>query len=267
MSETKDIVLAPIHPNAGVEAAYKKRLLRLVNEMARSVQYFVKAAYRANEPVLAEDATDPADALRSAMEKLADRWRARFDDGSEALAEYFAKSSGERTDAALKAALKKAGFTIAFKPTPAQRDVMAATVQANVSLIKSIPDQFMTAVEGSVFRAVQTGGDLGMLTKELQKHAGVTRRRAAFIALDQNNKANAAMKRARQSELGIDEEEWRHSGGGKHPRSTHVRAGRERTRYRVSEGWLDPATGRRIWPGTEPGCRCVGRSVIPGLER
>lgn len=263
----KDITLAPIYPSAGVEAEYRKRLLDLVNEMAKSYAWFVRAAYRSNEPAIMAIDADPTDALRKAMEKLADRWRARFDDRAEALAEYFATEASKRTDAALKAALRKSGFTIKFKPTPAQRDIMKATVQANVSLIKSIPDQYMVAVQGAVFRAVQTGGDLGTLTTELQKHAGVTRRRARFIALDQNNKANAALKRARQAELGIDEEEWRHSGGGKHPRPSHVHAGRERVRYKVSEGWLDPATGRRIWPGTEVGCRCVGRPIIKGLER
>ena len=32
----------------------------------------------------------------------------------------------------------------------------------------------------------------------------------------------AAMNRARQDELGIEKARWRHSGGGKHPRPTHV---------------------------------------------
>lgn len=257
-------LLAPIHPNAGVEAEYRRRLQKLIAEMNASVLYFVSAAYRANEPVLAQDAV-PADELRKALAKLGRRWRKRFDDAAPDLATYFATDASKRSDFALRAALKKGGFTIAFKPTPTQRDVMAATVQANVSLIKSIPDQYLTQVEGSVMRAVQTGGDLGALTKELTAHYGVTKKRAAFIASDQGNKATAALKKARQTELGIEEEEWVHSGGGKHPRPTHVKAGKDRVRYKISEGWLDPATGRRIWPGTEPGCRCVGRSVIPTL--
>lgn len=261
----KDRSLTPVYPNEGVTAAYQKRLLKLVDEMARSLIYFVSAAYKANEPAaMAEDA-DPADALRKAMEKLSKRWERRFDDAADALAEHFAKDVSGRSDAALKASLRKAGLTVKFKITAAQRDILKATVQQNVALIKSIPEQYLTQVQGAVMRAVQVGGDLGTLSKELQHQHGVTRRRAAFIARDQNNKSTAALKRNRQMEVGIEEEIWRHSGGGKHPRPTHVKAGKDRVRYKVSEGWLDPATGRRIWPGSEVGCRCVGRPVIPGL--
>jgi uncharacterized protein with gpF-like domain len=262
----KDIVLAPIYPNAGLEAAYRKRLLKLVDEMSKSLLWWLRAAYREHEPtILAEDAS-PSHAMSKAMEDLAKRWTKRFDAGADEFASYFAKASAERTDAAMKAALRKAGFTIKFKPTKAQTDLIDATTKANVALIKSIPQQYLTNVQGLVFRAIQTGGDLGTLTKELQTQHGVTRRRASFIARDQSNKATAALKRARQTELGIEEEAWRHSGGGKHPRPSHVKAGKDRVRYRVDTGWLDPATGRRIWPGTEAGCRCVGRSIIPGLR-
>ena len=262
----KDIVLAPVHPNLGVEAAYRKRLLRWVDEMAKSINWFIRATYRANEPATVAMDADSADILRRKMEELSDRWRKRFDEGAEELAAYFAKASGDRTDAAFKAALKRAGFTIEFRPTRAQRDVMKSTVDANVDLIKSIPAQYLDQVKGSVFRAVQMGGDLGTLTKELQEHHGVTRRRASFIARDQNNKATAALKRARQIELGIDEEEFRHSGGGKHPRPSHVKAGRDRVRYPVKTGWYDPDAKVYCWPGTLPGCRCVGRPIIKALE-
>ena len=67
--------------------------------------------------------------------------------------------------------------------------------------------------------------------------------------------------------LGIDEAEWHHSGGGKESRPTHVQAGREKFRYKISTGWYDPAVKRYIRPGEEPGCRCVGkRSLKASLE-
>lgn len=258
-------LLQPIHPNAGTEAEYQKRLLRLVNEMAKSVVYWLKASYRANEPaVMAADA-DPADELRKAMSGLSRRWQKRFDDAADDMAKYFAQSVADRTDATFKAALRKAGFTIKFKMTAAQRDILKATVQQNVALIKSIPAQYLTQVEGSVMRAVQVGGDLGKLTAELQEHHGVTRRRAVNIARSQNSMATAALKRNRQLELGLDEEQWRHSGGGHHPRSSHVKAGKDRVVYNVRDGWYDPQAKVRCWPGSLIGCRCVGRPVIKGL--
>jgi uncharacterized protein with gpF-like domain len=71
-------------------------------------------------------------------------------------------------------------------------------------------------------RSVQSGRDLVQLTKDMQEQFGVTHRRAAFIARDQNNNATAAMTRARQDELRLNEAIWVHSGAGKHPRPTHV---------------------------------------------
>jgi uncharacterized protein with gpF-like domain len=143
--------------------------------------------------------------------------------------------------------------------------VLDASVQESVSLIRSIPEQYFKSVEGDVMRSVQTGRDLSTLTDRLQSSYGVSYRRAAFIARDQNNKATAALNRGRQLELGIDEAIWQHSGAGSHPRVSHVEAGRRKQRYNVSEGWLDPDVGERIWPGSLPNCRCTARSVIPGF--
>jgi hypothetical protein len=50
-----DKVLRGVRPNAGIEAAYRKKLVALITEMDNSVQYWLRAAYRANEPVMAQD--------------------------------------------------------------------------------------------------------------------------------------------------------------------------------------------------------------------
>jgi uncharacterized protein with gpF-like domain len=149
---------------------------------------------------MAQDRT-PADELRNAIRKLAKRWQRNFDEAAPAIAEYFSQAVAERSSGALMAILKKAGFAVKFKMTPAMRDIMQATIGQQVSLIKSIPSQYFTDVEGLVMRSVQTGRDLGQLTKDLQERFGVTRRRAAFIARDQNNKATASMTRARPDQF------------------------------------------------------------------
>jgi uncharacterized protein with gpF-like domain len=259
-----ELILRPVHPNAGIESAYRKRLLALIDEMNRSFAYWIKAAWRSNEPVLAGDET-PAITLRDALRDLSQRWRKRFDTASKELADYFARASTERSDAALRAILKKGGFSVEFKLTPAARDILQATIAENVALIKSIPEQYLTNVEGLVMRSVQAGRDLDQLTTDLQEQHGVTRRRAVLIARDQNNKATAAITAARQQELGVTEAIWVHSGGGKHPRPTHLKAGRERTRYDVKTGWYDPAVKKYIRPGELINCRCVSRSVVKGF--
>ena len=260
-----ELVLRPVRPNAGIEAAYRRGLLGLIDEMGTSFAYWLKAAWRSNEPVMATDES-PAATLREAMRKLRRRWERRFVTAAKELAEHFAKSATQRSDAGLRAILKKGGFSVEFKVTPAARDILQAIVAENVALIKSIPEQYFTQVEGAVMRSVQTGRDLGQLTDDLEKQIGVTRRRAAFIARDQNNKATAAITRARQAELGITEAIWVHSGGGKHPRPTHLKAGREQKRYDVTKGWFDPGVDKFILPGELPNCRCVSRAVVKGFS-
>lgn len=255
-----ETLVRPVHPNAGLEAEYRRKLQCLVDEMHKSVAHWVTAAYRANEPAIAQDAT-PAVTLQATMRELVERWQSRFDDASKDLAEYFGTSVSRRTDDALKAILKRSGFTVRFRMTAAARDVMKATINAQVSLIKSIPQKYLTDVEGMVMRSVQTGRDLAALSKELQDAYGVTKRRAATIALDQNNKATSAMQRARQTELGITEAVWMHSGGGKHPRPAHVAANGKR--YDVAKGMF--IDGEWIFPGEKINCRCVSRSVVVGF--
>lgn len=258
-------VLRPIHANAGIEAAYRRKLISLIEEMHASLNYWLKAAYRADPPELTQDES-PAAAMRAAMRRLSRRWLKRFDVASKELADYFATAVSERSDAALKSILKKGGFAIEFRMTRAQNDVVQAIVNENVSLIKSIPQQYLTQVDGLVMRSVQAGRDLGQLTKDLQEQFGVTKRRAALISRDQNSKATAALTRARQIETGITEAIWMHSGGGRHPRPSHVKAGRDKQRYDVRDGWLDPEVGKKIFPGELINCRCVSKPVLKGFS-
>lgn len=266
--------IAPVHPNAGLEVQFRGELERLVDDMQRSIVYWVKAAYRAKTPEIAKLAQDsesryygmsPARALIATMRRLGRQWTRRFDDLAAEMAEHFTTQVSRRSDAALMANLRKAGFAVEFQPSRAVNDALQAAIGEQVSLIKSIAQEHLTQVEGIVMRSVQAGRDLEYLTEELQKRYGITRRRAANIARDQNNKATATITRVRQLEIGITQARWLHSAGGRHPRPTHVQAGRDRVVYDVSEGWYDPAVKRRIWPGTEINCRCVSRPIVPGI--
>lgn len=260
----KEIKLRAVRANAGLHAAYRRKLLALISEMAHSYAYWLRAQYRQTPPQMAQDET-PAKQLQRELKKLGRRWDKRFDETAPKLARWFAQSTANRSDAALRKILRDGGFSVKFQMTRAMRDVLDATINENVSLIKSIPAHFHTEVEGLVMRSVTAGRDLSFLTRELQHQYGVTRRRAEFIARDQNNKATAGLRRARELDLGITKGVWLHSGGGREPRPTHVRnSGKE---FNLNLGWPDPALkGKRIWPGTEPNCRCTWRPVVQGFS-
>lgn len=254
-----------IQPNAGIAAAYRKKLRAEIDLMNRSYLYWIKACYRANEPRMAMDAS-PARELQATLNRLGRFWLRRFSKGSMALAEHFAKRSYQQSDAALRRILREAGFSVKFKLTRELNDVIQAVVAENVALIKSIPQQYHTQVQGSVMRSVQTGRDLDGLTKEIMKHHHVSFDRAKFIARDQNNKATSSILKARQTDLGIKEGVWLHSHAGKVPRKTHL--ANNGNRFNIAEGWFDPdpKVRRHIMPGELINCRCVWKPVIPGLS-
>jgi len=261
MPAVKRKMLKPVLANLGIEAQYRAALHKKIDTMAASVSYWIAAGYKKHEPVMAQDEA-PSIVLRRIIRALIRRWQKSWNDGADILARYFAQKVQFRTDAALKAALKQAGWAIKFTMTPAMRDILQATIGANVGLIRTIPQQYLAQVEGAVMRAAQTGGDLKQLTDDIEKLRQVTRRRAAFIALDQINKATASMTQARQLSLGFKTAIWRHSHADKEPRPTHI--GNDNKPFDLKLGWFDPAEGKRILPGQLIGCTCFHQVVLPG---
>lgn len=196
------------------------------------------------------------------MRKLSRRWLRKFGLLATKLAERFTSDVMKNSDASLSTALQQAGFTVPFKMTAVMNNALQAIITENVNLIRSIPQQYLTQVETLVMQSVSRGRDLGTLTNELQQRYGITRRRAAFIALDQNNKATSTMQSARQRALGIHRGRWRHSHAGKEPRPSHVKADGEA--FDLDKGmFLD---GKWVMPGEEIGCRCTWEAILPGLE-
>lgn len=260
----KPRTLAAVHPNAGLTAAYRKKLDRLADAMHRSVTRYVLAQYRETPPELAQDARSPARSLQREIAELGRRWLDRFDQAAPELAAWFSQAVADRSDAALAATLRNAGISVKFQMSAAVRDVVEASLAEQVNLIKSIPAEYLGRVEGMVNRSVMIGRDVGGLARDLEEAFGITKRRAATIARSQNSMATATVHRARQQELGITTAGWLHSGAGKHPRPSHV-AHSGKT-YDVAKGWFDPDARVWTWPGVLPGCRCVSKAIIPGLD-
>lgn len=251
-----------VDPNKGVEARYRRDLDKLLSEMSKSVQYWIAAEYKTNPPRMevAMDALPSAEMAKKIAE-LGKRWIKRFDEMAEKIAERFVSSGSKATDASLQQAFKDAGWTVKFKPTPAMRDAMNATIVENVKLISDISRKQIFEISGTVMRGYTAGRDLKYITDELEKRHAMGRRRAAFIARDQSNKLNATATQARRIELGLYKAVWVHSSAGRHPRPSHVKAGKEKLEYDVRQGaYID---GEYILPGFLPNCRCGSKTILP----
>jgi SPP1 gp7 family putative phage head morphogenesis protein len=253
----------PIYASAGIEASYCKRLECLVDEMNRSILYWLTARWRDNPPQLATDESWDSK-LRRTLRALNKRWQDRFDDVSGEWARRFADQVTRHTTARMQDILTEGRVpTVEFRMTATTRQIVNAVTQENVGLIRSIASEHLAAVNGIVMRSVATGRDLGTLAKELEARFEVPKKRAALIARDQNNKASAVITRSRQAEAGITQAVWVHSDAGRVPRPEHVKWNGKP--YDVAKGMWSEVDNAFVWPGTPIQCRCFSRPVLPGF--
>ncbi|CAG4887935.1 phage head morphogenesis protein [Paraburkholderia saeva] len=254
--------MRPVRPSAATRIAYQRKLESLIDEMHRSTVYWLRATYGQRESEIVQDSSPAAD-LAAQLARRAAQWRKMFAKEAPDLARWFiAKVDRHATNATKQAAVALTGMSVSVKDTLLTNTVMQASIQENVSLIKSIQSEYATEVEGLVMRSVTAGRDLSSLADQLQQRFGITRRRAVFIASDQNNKATAQMARARQLSLGVTKARWLHVGGGKNPRHSHVEANGKI--YELSKGLK--IDGEYIFPGELINCGCVGAPIIPGVD-
>ncbi|MGN2380304.1 phage minor head protein [Pseudomonas juntendi] len=160
-------------------------------------------------------------------------------------------------------------------------DYLEASTAENVNLIKSIPAEYFQRVETIVLGGMKSGLAPTAIAKQIQAQTGVSARRAKLIARDQVSQLNSDLTRQRQAAAGIEfyrvetAKDQRVSGdpNGKYPNAKISCYGIAKQDigygpgvYKVSEG----ATWRgvtNLHPGKHhPLCRCVGISLIPGVN-
>ena len=250
------ILIAGVRPNAGVRAMYQRELLRLVNAMCAAVDNTLLPIYKTR---MGLDAT-----LQATLRRLSKRWQGSFDNMAGTISEAFANNVLRHSDLAFQAALSKGGFTVPFRPTKPILQKVRGITRDNVDLIKSIPSEFFGAIHADVFESVKSGRDLAGLTEKLHERYAITRRRAAFISRDQNNKATAQIHKLRQLDLGIEEGIWHHTAASLQPREEHAEFDGER--YSIAEGHDFENGSGPVQPGEDYNCGCFGSSVIPGYD-
>jgi len=251
----KRTVLPDFRPNAGIRAAYRAELNRLLRTYRNEVMEAVGQYWERPQPVAMDNATD---ILARVIDSILGRWLGALNEIPKKMARKFVGQTAGAYDRRLSAALKKSGFTVNLQMTEYTRKAVRASVGMNVGLIKSIPVEYLGDVSKYVWEAVEGGFDLKTLTDNLEHAYHIGRNRCKLIARDQANKAHAAIEQARRQELGIKKAIWRHSAAAKEPRKSHVEAnGKE---FEVDKGmYLD---GKWVLPGEEINCGCTSRAVI-----
>ncbi len=137
------------------------------------------------EEYFAQDASISSQA-RILTNALIKKYTDLFASLSKPMAERFAEESDKSSDVAVKSSIRQLSdeLTLSTKTITSGPldDILNATITENVGLIKSIPAQYLNGVQGAVMRSITTGNGMQDLVPYLQKHKGITLRRARMIA-------------------------------------------------------------------------------------
>lgn len=133
-------------------------------------------------------------------------------------------------------------------------DLMRAWELENLKLIRSIPEQYVDNLQGTIIRAINEGQNVTTLKETIRATYEQPVNRAQLIANDQIAKLNANLTEYRQRAAGVKEYKW-----------NTVVDGRERDEHRRRNGktfrWVDPPPDGH--PGIPIRCRCYPTAVWP----
>lgn len=254
-----------LNTSAPIEARYLQSLNKLIRGMTDQVNSDLKQFFEAPvaEQYFAQDDT-VSNQAKMIMAALMNKFRKVFEIAAPPLATRMTAETTKYSASSLEASMKKLSQGLTLKTDILSgdlHDILRATVTENVSLIKSIPNEYLTQVEGAVMRSITTGRGLEDLVPFLRNQEGVTLRRARVIARDQTRKAYSNINFERMKEIGVQEYEWLHSAGGQKPRQLHQRM--SGNIYRIDKPpIIDEKTGQRGKPGDLINCRCRAIPVI-----
>lgn len=151
-------------------------------------------------------------------------------------------------------------------PTVKRRQEAERFVAENVSLIRSIGEEFFDRLEADVLGALAGGARWEQLSKVVAKRYGVSARRANLIARDQMGTLNSRLAQAKQQEIGVRRYIWRTSQdervvgnpSGLYPKGNERHGDHWSREGKVFEWGNPPHDGH---PGEAIQCRCTAEPV------
>jgi len=257
------------HPSV-VEIKYRAKMDALIQQMTRTTQRRIEALFKSptgKDYFEAMDATIASQA-KILMGELTRNFEQLFNRKARPLAESMVNGADKASKTALHASLKELSGGMSLKTsmiTAPMKQVLSASIQENVSLIKSIPRQYFTQIEGAVMRSITTGNGMQDLIPFFEKQKGITERRARLIASDQTRKAFNNFNTGRLKASGVKSYEWLHSAGDREPRPLHVQMSGNIYSYddppviQYATGSLPEVRGK---PGDLINCTCKAIPVI-----
>lgn len=253
--------LRPVRPSHKNELWYKAELLGVVRRMTAMVKDELLPVLNKIAPLYAKSSDRLVLDRGTSSSVIDDRINAMKNRiGIQATATRLADAATRRnlieSDMRLTASVKASmnidlsGFLIRSGPI---QTVLEAATRANVSLIKSIPDQYFDKISEAILQNMANGMRFDALAEEIQHIGDVTESRAKLIARDQTSKMTGAFTMIRQTSLGIASYTWS-TAQDERVRDEHAALDGEEFRWDAP-----PSEGH---PGEAIACRCVAIPLI-----
>lgn len=278
----------PVRPSQDAESFYRGQLRALVRNMSQQLYAVLRPELTRLKPQYIGDSMVTLDGwtddILAVIRRVSSIFATNlFDQQARRVAAgTISRAEADNAEEFRKSVNRAVGvdFELITKPK-GMVDYLEASTAENVNLIKSIPQEYFQRVETIVLGGMKSGLAPTAIAKQIQEQTGVSARRAKLIARDQVSQLNSDLTRQRQTAAGIEfyrvetANDQRVSGdpSGKYPNAKISCYGIAKQDvgygpgvYKVSEG----ATWRgvtNLHPGKHhPLCRCVGISLIPGVN-
>lgn len=249
--------------SASIADKYQKAIVALVKKMAEESEKELRKMF--NDPGYAMDAVDgnPASRARIIINHLKRKYAKYFSKLSQVATERMIRQTIKHSSVTLNMSLKEIAKELqldpAFLNSGRLKEIVTASTQEAAQLIKTIPEQYLSQVQGQVMRSITTGSGLETLMPFMREKYGQNVRKARNVAHDQTRKAYSSISNARMQAAGIEEFEWCHSHGGKTPRKQHLDWNGEV--FRFDNPPSDEKFGPSM-PGIVPNCKCFARPIL-----
>lgn len=140
-----------------------------------------------------------------------------------------------------------------FRNEPFIKPLAEGWIAENTNLIKSLPTNLNTELQGIVQRGVMSGNSVTQIQEQIKARYAVTENRARLIAQDQTLKLNANLTEYRLKSVGVKKYIWRTVHD---PRVRPQHVARDGKEYTFKEG----AGGEN--PGVPIRCRCRAEAIF-----
>ena len=261
-------------PPQAIIRTYSREIVGMVNDMIKEYRELL-TVYKNKQGQMAMDADTSwlSTDMERRLRRLGNKWYDAFEQFAEDKSKVMVLKVLKNSDLQLKSILKDWLATKRWEliadtiPTPI-RQTMKAHVAENVSLIKSIAQQYHERISGAVYRAITGEGSLNQLRRDFTKYSNMSTRRAKLIASDQIHKTFTTLAARRMASVGITRYKWIH-GHSHEPRAYHIRPWNGKPapdgRPNGLNGYIfsleeppviDERTGERGLPARLPFCSC-----------